>query len=529
MASRAAEDGKFYVHASTAESKLEPNLIIEKDTNSDKFVAELPNKVIIVTQKPDPNAAFHEEDEWAKWLKMLDKNGQFSLTTMGEKKEIEHFELQINNPIPLKFSSAKEALINAFGEDDAKGIDPPGYNDPLLCAGLVKPEVATKQVELGKAWEFAGLTKDMLPAPFQSLLVEMDWSLPQKHRNALWFNPGFGSQIKARLAMQLADPKTLNALFFLDKVKMEITKAEIVCKKVLTQADTGQRKLAVDEGEALFGLECKLGDLTLTGCLELSDGAILFTLQNNDEDAAAKIIEWLGDVIWKDKNKLKDMEKVFRGEPFKSISFRRFQLSLDTSEDGNPKVDFFRVDLQASTPVGQSPDSVKEGKKTLFLLSYTWNNLGVAETTNLGTIRGELWEPSDESSLADPEYEEWTDFQPIPKDTPIPEMEIAYLIPGQTIDSIPDTVPKKISRAFISLSLQEIAIGATLTANKVEAGAVPQPYLGDIKLDASFSRTEGKKEFNFELYIMAGIEPSQSSTHSDPALLTGDLIYKRSS
>ncbi|KAF5856156.1 hypothetical protein ETB97_007813 [Aspergillus alliaceus] len=525
MASGAVEDGKFYIYASTAENQQTPNLVIEKDTNSDKFVAELPNKVIIVTQKPDPNAAFYEKDEWAQWLKMLDKGGQYSLTMMGEKKEIDHFELQINHPITLKFSSAKEALTNAFGEDDVKDINPPGYNDPLLCAGLVKPGEATKQVELSKVWEFAGVPKDILPTPLHGLVVEMGWNLPQQHRNALWFNPGFGSQIKIRLAMQLADPGTLNKHFFLDKVKMEITKAQIVCKKVLTLADTGERKLAVNEGEALLGLECKLRDLTLTGCLELSDGAIHFTLQNNDEDAVAKIIEWLGDVIWKDKDKLKDMEKVLRGEPFKSISFRRFQLGLDTSEEGNTKIDFFRVDVQADTPVGQPPGS---GKKTLFLLSYTWNNLGESETTNLGTVRGQLWEPSDESSLADPDYEEWTDFQPIPKGTVSPAMEIAYLIPNQTIDSIPDTVPKKITRAFVSLSMQEIAIGATLKANQVEAGAVPQPYLGEIKLDASFSRQDGKKEFNFELHVMTGIQPSQSSTHPEPALLTGDLIYKRS-
>lgn len=132
------------------------------------------------------------------------------------------------------------------------------------------------------------------------------------------------------------------------------------------------------------------------------------------------------------------------------------------------------------------------------------------------------------ASLADPMYEEWTDFEPIPKDTPTPPIDIAYLIPGQEIKSIPATVPNKITRAFISLSTEQVSIGATIKANKVEAGDVPQPYLGEIKLDASFTRGENKT-FNFELFVMAGIQPSITSTHSQPALLTGDLIYKFSS
>ena len=135
---------------------------------------------------------------------------------------------------------------------------------------------------------------------------------------------------------------------------------------------------------------------------------------------------------------------------------------------------------------------------------------------------------SAKASLADPLYEQWSDFEPIPKNTPTPPIDIAYLIPGQEIKSIPATVPNKITRAFISLSTEQVSIGATIKANKVEPGDVPQPYLGEVRLDGSFTRGE-KKTFNFELYVVSGIQPSITSTHSQPALLKGDLIYKFSS
>lgn len=390
MAPLAVDNEKFYIYASTAEKQQDPKLVINKDTTSDEFVAELLNKVIIVTKRPSEpafDATFHQDDEWAKWLKVLNKDGKFSLTMAKDKAEIDHFELAFQDPIALKFSSTKSALINAFG-DDAKDIRAPGYDSQELCAGLIKPNDSPDgEVELEKVWKFAGLLPTMLPTVLQNLKVGMDWSLPQKHRNALWFNPGFGSQLTIRLAMHLASVDTLNTLIHSDWLKMSITKAEVVAKKVVTAADTGKRKLAVNEGDALLGLGCKLNkDLELTGCAQFSDGLIKFTLQTDTTDAVAKIIAWLGDVIWGQDDKLKEMEKLLHTEPCESITFRRFQLTLDTS-GSKPRVQSFRVDVQAATVIGQDPS---KSNKTLFRISYTWSNMPGIDS--LGTIRGQLWE-----------------------------------------------------------------------------------------------------------------------------------------
>ena len=393
MALREADSGKFYLYSSTAENRQQPNQVLDANTTSDEFVDKLANKVIILTQKPNSNAALHQDDEWAKWLRVLDQNGQFTLTMAKDKAEIEHFELFFQGPIPLIFSTKKEALTNAFGSD-ASGISPPGYDAPLLCAGLVKPSGnPVAEVEFVKVWTFSGLRPETLDRSLQGLTVSMDWSLPQSHRNALWFDPEFGSQITIRLAMSLAreDLNELNKLIHSDSIKMSITKAEVVSKKILTAADTGKKKLPVNEGDALLGLECKLnGNLDLRGCMKFNDTLIDLTLQTDTTDAVAKLIAWLGTVIWSDDNKLKPMENLLHQEPFDSqpVNFRRFQLTLDIS--GNDvKVLSFRVDFQAATSIGQTskgPASVK----TLFLLTYTWRRM--KRSTSLGTIRGQLWE-----------------------------------------------------------------------------------------------------------------------------------------
>lgn len=114
-------------------------------------------------------------------------------------------------------------------------------------------------------------------------------------------------------------------------------------------------------------------------------------------------------------------------------------------------------------------------------------------------------------------------FIPDPSKT----LNLATLIPHQTVE-IPKTVPSDVTRASIVLSQKGVAIGVTIETEKgVEAGDVPQPYLGLVRLDASYEW--GKtSDFNFKFGITAGIVPSSHSAHQEPALLEGDLTYQRS-
>jgi hypothetical protein len=126
-----------------------------------------------------------------------------------------------------------------------------------------------------------------------------------------------------------------------------------------------------------------------------------------------------------------------------------------------------------------------------------------------------------------PHYETWSDLQPF-TENPGTSINLETIIRGEHVD-IPKSLPSKITRAFVELSLENVAFGATVEADgKISPGEVPQPYLGEVELDASYAW--GKvKEFKFDFKVIAGIEPSDESKHKEAAVLTGDLSYTRES
>jgi hypothetical protein len=89
---------------------------------------------------------------------------------------------------------------------------------------------------------------------------------------------------------------------------------------------------------------------------------------------------------------------------------------------------------------------------------------------------------------------------------------------------VPDTVPTQITRAYLQLSSESFNLGGTITANKLSPESVPQPYLGELSLDAGFSWGQSTA-FTLDLRIKAGIEPSIYSIDPTPATLEGTLSY----
>jgi hypothetical protein len=119
-------------------------------------------------------------------------------------------------------------------------------------------------------------------------------------------------------------------------------------------------------------------------------------------------------------------------------------------------------------------------------------------------------------------YEEWDDLQPS-TENPAEYIGLAKIVPGP-IQSIPDQVPTKISKVFISLSPQKLALGGSISAN-IPSGPVPQPYLGDLTLDFEYAWRPEKK-YSLRLGVLAGIEPVSGSEHLYLSALTGDLSYE---
>lgn len=109
---------------------------------------------------------------------------------------------------------------------------------------------------------------------------------------------------------------------------------------------------------------------------------------------------------------------------------------------------------------------------------------------------------------------------------PATSVDVTSLIPTQEVVNIPDTLPSTITRAYVSLSDESFAVGGTVSADPPSADSVPQPYLGQVALNAAFSWGRSST-FSFDVSIMAGIMPSQvTSAHQTPAVLRGSLSYR---
>lgn len=133
------------------------------------------------------------------------------------------------------------------------------------------------------------------------------------------------------------------------------------------------------------------------------------------------------------------------------------------------------------------------------------------------------FDPSRNQDLQ-PDTELWTILLPLTPD-PSPSIDIASLIPTQKVFDIPDTLPSKITRAYVSLSKDSFAAGGTVSANPVSPSSVPQPYLGEVVLDGAFSWGQSSS-FSINVSLLAGIVPSEDAAVQTPAALAGSLSYQ---
>ena len=122
-----------------------------------------------------------------------------------------------------------------------------------------------------------------------------------------------------------------------------------------------------------------------------------------------------------------------------------------------------------------------------------------------------------------PYYETWDDLQPTVKD-PARALDLRKLIPGETIENIPDFIPSQLTSASVTLSQDTFTVGSTVTTTQPPKGQLPHPYLGQLQLDASY--TWGKqKSFNFTFGVMATLAASPSAKRPNPTDLWGQLKY----
>ncbi|OTA63077.1 hypothetical protein K449DRAFT_421900 [Hypoxylon sp. EC38] len=499
---------KYTVYSSgSGTHSPDDSFVLPANTFIDKFVSCLETKSIVLKSKPTPDSdtPFDGSDKLAEWFSRLDKAGTFSLLldpTLPEKeKALQEFTLKFTAPWGLAFSSSAEALKSTFGEQGST-IEIPGVDEQLkLYCGLLPPDSDIKST-VKDAFEYVGLSEvvEDLPSTLGGLTITLAAKEIAGNRNTMWFEPAYSLQTIIRLQFKLDNQSDLEEIFHDTIPGFAITDATVVAKKIFTQGITAGGPIGVDKGSVVFVADCTIsnkGEETQTKMkagIEFSGSSITLRLKMSKPDALQAILTWLGDLV---------------------------VIGLSTDEDKNkPTLESFRIDTEVAGNFGQV-----NNKKPVFLASFVWS---AGPYGGMGsTIRAQLWNSFTTSPCRtlSPYYEAYQDLQPF---TPNPGTSISLetLIPGQTIE-IPDRVPSAINRGYLVLTNTGVSIGATIeTVEGVPPGNVPQPYLGQVRLDASYAWGK-ESEFDFKLGIQTGIQPSESSTHQLPALLEGEISYRR--
>ncbi|KAI1468602.1 uncharacterized protein F4812DRAFT_470487 [Daldinia caldariorum] len=533
-------DGLYYIYASSSEQVPSDDVsVLDEGSPVDTFVATLNDgKFIILSSKPGPTASFDDSDETKKWFQQLDSTATGSVTLDSTLKDIESFELQFTQPWPLVFSSASDVLLFTFGPpadgSNSSRIPPPGVNaaGDMLTLGLDFSKIDDiPSVKVSDLFTHAGIEGMVDYVPSELLDVTATLTAPGQgdpKRNALWYTPSSYKQAVMRLQFQVPDIDPLQIILGGILNGFTLTSADLIFNKDMLLAETESGPEPIFRGSLAFDIGCSLkgsgaddpvvstGAGITAAAIELSEDYMILTFLFQSQDPLKGIVKWLGSLIDDSLDSLLDI--LTKDNIFSGINLRRMIVSLDTKDPNKRKLSSFSFDIEVSANFGTS-DS---GLKPVFLISYNWNNLA----GGVGQLAGRLWNDFDFSPDKDllPQMEKWSDLQPLTK-SPADSIDIATLIPGQTVDSIPDTLPSDITFAYIALTQDSFNIRCSITANPPPPDSTPQPYLGEVTLEGSF--TWGKSSaFTLSVYINAAIEPSEGASDTAlPAILQGSLDY----
>ncbi|KAJ4007417.1 hypothetical protein NW752_007603 [Fusarium irregulare] len=531
-----ADATTYNIYASSANKEPGDSIrVLSAGSPTDKFVESLnSDKVITLSDTPDPTASFDASDQTLQWFKNIDDDATASLS-VGEK-DIESFEFKFSKPWPLVFSSASDVLLFTFGSTgllsgDPTGsrIEPPGIDSSgaMLTCGLDLTkmedidEVSVKDIfkaaSRGDMIQYVATAVLILPV---TLRTPDEKATPK--RNALWFAPSDAKRVVTRLQFQLPQFKALQDLFSPSMRGLVIDSADIVYKSKVALEDDK----AFTSGEAAFSLGCSLNSaddvVSMLAGVAFNPSTIDFTFTFITPDPLAGIPKWLSNLVG-DPSVESGVDELLCKEEggakvFPNATLRRLQMSLDTTHDKeDPKLGSFCFDVEVTANFGKGQDD----KPPIFLITYEWNRA----SGTVGTLAGDLWnsfEDFDDWDLT-PSGEHWTILTPVTP-SPATSINIATLIPGQTVYNIPDTLPSDITVASIELSQGSFALKCIAAAHPPSPGSAPQPYLGELGIATSF--TWGKSSnFTLDVAFSVVIDPSEGSDIEQSATFIGSLSY----
>ncbi|KAH6844551.1 hypothetical protein B0I37DRAFT_377763 [Chaetomium sp. MPI-CAGE-AT-0009] len=540
---------KYTIYSSHAHQTPGDNVHVLSPTpkNIDAFVSALPDEAIVLSAKPTgTSATLDASDKWAKWMTHLDLNGDSELSITYDNAtalNIQSFQFHIKAPWDVAFSSSAEALKYAFGTT-AVGGDPlvpsPGIadNGSPLYFGL-DPQATPEDLKssVGKLFEFVGLDtlgKNLPIKGLDLLTTTLKRSSPTgPKRNALWFSPEQHLKTTVRLQFELDSADTLEAALTSILPGLQFQSFSIACRKTLVFLDTNNGAKAVTGGDVDFEMECSVqhggsDPVKMLAALQLSPFSYQLTFKVDSKNALEGIVEWLASLI-PGGGGVDSISKIFdkTGTLFTDhIFLRRLKVGVRTSGK-SPQLTSVGLDIEVSSgEFGHGSSQV--GDRAAFLITYSWS----AGMGGLGSINGGFWNffNADEKRVLDPLYLAASDLQPLTP-SPVMQLDVVTLIPNQTVDNLPDTVPTQITMANLYLDEKQFAVRATLQSKQSLAGekdsTVPQIDLGKINLVASYEwpKQGEKAKPKFSLGIAAFLTPSEHSKHPTTAVLTGSIDY----
>ncbi|KAI1277735.1 hypothetical protein F5Y07DRAFT_84541 [Xylaria sp. FL0933] len=538
------DDSPYYIYASSSGKTPGENVnVLAEGSPINTFVSTLnDDKAIVLSSTPNPTAPLDSTDETLKWFQQLDSTATGSVT-VDQAKVVQCFSLELQTPWKLTFSSTAEVLLYTFGPPPAGAenrIPPPGIevDGQMLTLGLdfqKTVDVSTNNT-LRDLFENAGAAGmvDYVPSELLDLAVTLDAAEGNQvpSRNAIWYVPASSKCIVMRLQFQVPHFDLLQDVLGTTLKGFKLTNAQIIFYREMMLAETDSGSQPLFDGSITFSVECSVqgggsDEVPATAAIELSESSISLTfLFESENDPLSGILKWLASLIGDDtlESFVSDIlgKKESGTDIFSHYILRRMKVSLDTLDPANRKLSSFSFDIEVSANIGGGPAS----RPTVFLLSYNWDRLN----GGFGQLTGQLWTgsalPQDLDLL--PHEEKWTILRPVTT-TPATSIKIASLIPGQTVDSIPDTLPSEISVAYISLTQDSFAMRCSVTTNPPPPSSVPQPYLGEVSLEGSFNWGKSSS-FALGVFISAGIEPSEEDASDDveAAILQGQLTYDSS-
>ncbi|KAA8647060.1 hypothetical protein EYZ11_008797 [Aspergillus tanneri] len=522
-------NNNFYIYSSDA--TIDPgkeHQVLTKGTPIDTFVSNLKDKVIILTAKPtapDRVANFDASDKWLQWFSHLNTQPSGFVFSLKEDDQtnIQSFQFSFTAPWRVTFSSSSDALIYSFGPKTGSSpaqprVPVPGINGKVLCCGLDPTQQGTLSGTIGDVLDFTKLKSlaASIPKAIVDSELRLNLSAAQNQRNALWLTPALGLETVMRLQFEFVNLAAVQQ--FLSDL-FTIHTAGLVCNKVLGAFGTAEPPTVVDKSYVMFQMNCEIKpeshpSVMVIAGIKFQGSAMMVIFKPKSNDPLTGILAWLAQL----SGVAQDVEGIFKeSSAFEdTLKLRRVKLGFTIeAQTGKRTLNSFRADIEAQAKFGRDSNPV------VFLISYTWS-----KGAGVGTLQGQLWTSQGDQQDWDlsPYYSEVEDLQPSISN-PATGINLLKIVPGgDSIQNVPHYLPTAITYASITLSSKSLAIRATVKAQDTPPGPLPQPYLGQLTMDFSFTWGT-QKSFALRFGILAGIKPSSASIHKDSATLVGFLSY----